>query len=152
MISDFIYSNDITDSSLYFYDEDFLFYYVCKKLNENGPSSIYEIKKWITERAKISNINNSSVSSSRLNEFKETIHESYQEYYLFEKEISCLELTKQFESNLFFMCWDKKDDLYKSLCSFIGQRQFNISRALPYLLAMPNKTSLLVSLTWSPSK
>ena len=131
MISDFIYSNDITDSSLYFYDEDFLFYYVCKKLNENGPSSIYEIKKWITERAKISNINN-----SRFNHFISKLKPSGDGYYLFEKEISCLELTKQFESNLFFMCWDKKDDLYKSLCSFIGQRQFNISRALPYLLAI----------------
>ena len=131
MISDFIYSNDITDSSLYSYDEDFLFYYVCKKLNENGPSSIYEIKKWITERAKISNINN-----SRFNHFISKLKPSGDGYYLFEKEISCLELTKQFESNLFFMCWDKKDDLYKSLCSFIGQRQFNISRALPYLLAI----------------
>lgn len=35
----------------------------------------------------LSSIALTSVSSSRLNEFKETIHESYQEYYLFEKEL-----------------------------------------------------------------
>ena len=70
MISDFIYSNDITDSSLYFYDEDFLFYYVCKKLNEKGPSSIDEIKKWIIERAKISNISvNDSYTASTSDRF-----------------------------------------------------------------------------------
>ena len=36
MISAFIYSNYIMESSLYYYDEDFLFYYVCKKLKEIG--------------------------------------------------------------------------------------------------------------------
>ena len=131
MISDFIYSNDIIDSSLYYYDEDFLFYYVCKKLKENGPSTIDELKKWIIDRAKISNINN-----SKFGNFISRFKQSGNYYYLFESEISCLELTKQFESDLFFMCWDKKDDLYKSLCSFIGQTPFNISRALPYLLTI----------------
>lgn len=131
MISEFIYSNDTTDSSLYYYDEDFLYYYVCKKLSENGPSSTGEIKKWIIDRAKISNINN-----SRFSHFIFKFKPCGKSWYLFEKEISCLELTKRFESNLFFMCCDKKDDLYKSLCSFIGQTQFNVSRALPFLLAI----------------
>ena len=131
MISTFIYSNDIIESSLYYYDEDFLFYYVCKKLKENGPSSIYEIKKWIIDRAKISNINNSKFCNF-ISKFKQ----SGNYYYLFDSEIFCLDLTKQFESDLFLMCWDNKDDLYKSLCSFIGQTPFNISRALPYLLTI----------------
>lgn len=131
MISTFIYSNDIIESSLYYYDEDFLFYYVCKKLKEKGPSTIYELKKWIIDRAKISNINN-----SKFRNFISKFKQSGNYYYLSEGEISCLELTKQFESDLFFMCFDNKDDLYKSLCSFIGQTPFNISRVLPYLLTI----------------
>lgn len=58
MISKMLYENEIKhNADSYLYDDDFLLYYVSKKLLKNGSASSEEIKKWIMDKTSTSNIN-----------------------------------------------------------------------------------------------
>ena len=132
MISKMLYENEIKhNADSYLYDDDFLLYYVSKKLLKNGSASSEEIKKWIMDKTSTSNIN-----LSKFRNFLYHFSENKYRYYLKPNYIETLKKVSRFDSNFLILSWETQDNIYKGLCSDIGCLNFNIESVLPYSLAL----------------
>ena len=132
MISEIFYSKEInTSKQQYIYEEDYLIYYLSKKLNSNGPSEDSKLKQWIMELTEVTNIN-----KKRFDIFLSHFNISGSLYTIDENKKYILNKVSEFNSNFLFVSWEPQDMIYKHLCSFIGQQQIDLSSALPWMFAL----------------
>ena len=132
MISKMLYEKEIKHNiNSYLYDNDFLLYFVSKKLLKSGPSSGTEIKKWIMDKTSTSNIN-----LSQFTKFLSHFTENNSLFYLKPSYIEVLKKVNRFDSDFLILSWETQEKIYKGLCSNIGCLNFNIEKVLPYSLAL----------------
>ena len=132
MISEVYYTKEI-DPSLnpHIYDDKYLVYLITKFLYKNGPSTYEEIKQYVKGKVRVSNINSKKFVHV-LSHFKLIGHE----YSLKDNYLVNISKVSKFESDFLILSWEQQEDLYKSLCPFIGQQPFNVADVLPLVLAI----------------
>ena len=99
MISKMLYEKEIKHNiNSYLYDNDFLLYFVSKKLLKSGPSSGDEIKEWIMDKTSTSNIN-----LSQFTKFLSHFTENDSLYYLKPSYIEVLKKVNRFDSDFLIL-------------------------------------------------
>ena len=132
MISEMLHEKEIKHNiNSYLYANDFLLFFVSKKLFKNGPTSRYEIKKWIMDKTYTSNI-----KLSQFTKFLSHFTENNSLYYLKPNYIEVLKTINRFDSDFLIFSLETQEKIYKGLCSNIGCLNFNIEKVLPYSLAL----------------
>ena len=132
MISDIFYSYAIDQGKKYKYEEDYVKYFIIKKINKSGSMDKYDLYNWLKNEYSL------NINWSRFNRFvSKNFIERENIVNISSLQIELIEKTKQFERVLFQLEWEKEEEIYKNLNQvFLKYNDFDISKAAICVLTL----------------
>lgn len=132
MISDIFYSYAIDQEKKYKYEEDYVKYFIIKKINKSGSMDKYDLYNWLKNEYSL------NINWSRFNQFvSKNFIEQENKVNISSLQTELIEKTKQFERVLFQLEWEKEEEIYKILNhDFLKYNDFDLSKAAIYVLTL----------------
>lgn len=132
MISDIFYSYAIDQGKKYKYEEDYVKYFIIKKINKSGSMDKYDLYNWLKNEYSL------NINWSRFNLFvSKNFIEQENIVDISSLQTELIEKTKYFERVLFQLEWEKEEEIYKILNhDFLKYNDFDLSKAAIYVLTL----------------